>query len=341
MDLQRPLALLVHADESAPVAVALLLHVPVAVTEGDHLGGVLHRGLLGLAPHRIPEVHAEPGVGRLPGEGAPDIVAVAHEEGAAGPQAHLVPEVAQLGRGAAAELGDPLRLPWGGGAVEDLGVRSAVHGTAEQGRPDPGRAVGAVDAHRIDPMVHDVGHGGEAYLPQVADAFHAVGLGLRLRESRQEHPGQDGDDGDDHQEFDQGESGGTVGAVTGPWVQGFRMHGTRGEDLPGNGISLAPVGHPRKGNPPMGLPSAIDRRQRGWTAASLGSRHLNPIVRQRESPCLPCDPRKRRSNPAEPFQDCTSPPWIAVSGQPPQPVRAIQSSCNPSPPGFPAAGPLH
>jgi hypothetical protein len=66
-------------------------------------------------------------------------------------------------------------------------------------------------------VVHDVGHGGRAHLPQVADAFHAIGLGLGLREGpAMEHPGQDGDDGDDHQQFDQGEPDDRTEAVDRP-----------------------------------------------------------------------------------------------------------------------------
>ncbi len=50
----------------------------------------------------------------------------------------------------------------------------------------------------------------------------------------------------------------------------------------------------------MGLPSAIDRRPRGWTAASIGSQHPNPFARQRESLHLSNDPCERRTRPAEP-----------------------------------------
>ena len=212
------MALLVHADESAPVAVALLFHVPVAVAERNHLGGVLYRGLFGFTPDRIPEVHAEPGVGCLSGEGAPDVVAVAHEEGTTWAQAHFILQVAQLGRSPTAEFRNPLRLLGCGWAAENIGVLSAIHAAAEQGRPDPGGPVAAVDAHRINPVVHNVGDRRQAHLAQIANAFHAVGLGLGLRERRQEHPGQNGDDGDDHQQFNEGETGGTVGSVSGPLV---------------------------------------------------------------------------------------------------------------------------
>ena len=70
---------------------------------------------------------------------------------------------------------------------------------------------------------------GEGELLAVVDTTDALSLGLRLRQSRQEHPGQNGNDGDDHQEFDEGEAT-TAHRTTTGYFRGF--HKAFGEAYP-------------------------------------------------------------------------------------------------------------
>jgi len=62
---------------------------------------------------------------------------------------------------------------------------------------------------------------GQAHLPHVAEAGHALRLGLGLGERRQQQGGQNGDDGDDHQQFNQREGAWTPPRHT---DQGTRLH---------------------------------------------------------------------------------------------------------------------
>ena len=82
MERQGPLAFLVHADEAAPVSVALAFEIPVAVAESDHFAGHFDLAGLGFTPGCVVFVNTHPLVGNHAGPGAPDVVAVTHETAA-------------------------------------------------------------------------------------------------------------------------------------------------------------------------------------------------------------------------------------------------------------------
>ena len=76
MESQGPLAFLVHADEAAPVSVALAFEIPVAVAESDHFAGHFDLVGLGFTPGCVVFVNTHPLVGHHAGPSAPNVVAV-------------------------------------------------------------------------------------------------------------------------------------------------------------------------------------------------------------------------------------------------------------------------
>jgi hypothetical protein len=89
-----------------------------------------------------------------------------------------------------------------GAAIPDEGVGG---GGWQVPRPD-----GAARIGEFSVVIIRVHADGQAELADIAVALDLDGLGLRLGQCGQEHPGKDGDDRDDNEEFDQGECGPAV-----------------------------------------------------------------------------------------------------------------------------------
>src|SRR5690606_21737512 len=84
-----------------------------------------------------------------------------------------------------------------------------IGGIVIEPAPDPSRAgVGEVIPHEAVLVVTGVEDPCEGELFLVAEALHAVGLGLCLGKRGQEHAREDGDDRDHHQQLDEGEATG-------------------------------------------------------------------------------------------------------------------------------------